>query len=161
MILFVVDNEDAFHRVAHYDILLPMSVKPITKLRVYKEASKQVLSLMDQDLLTPDRAEEILGCVSTNVATLETEDDVKSFAAELSKQFPELASLHMKFSLEEEEGMDDILKKFIDEIFSRGDMALAADIMQEVEALQSDLPRCLTLLKEKYPSQLEAAQKRI
>lgn len=138
-----------------------MSVKPITKIRVYKEASKHVLSLMDQDLLTPDRAEEILGCVSVNVAALETADDLQNFATELSNQFPELASLHMKFALEEQEDMDETLKKFMEEIFSAGDMAVAAEIMQEVAASQSDLPRCLAMLRDKYPSQFQAAQSRI
>jgi len=39
---------------------IEIRLNPITKLRIYREAKKIILPLMDSDKITPERADEIL-----------------------------------------------------------------------------------------------------
>jgi hypothetical protein len=138
-----------------------MSVQPITKLRLFREARRYVLDLMERDTITPERADEILGYVSTYVVDLDTPEAVRAFAAHLAEKFVELRRVQMKFLREEQEEIDGILKAFVEEVFGTGDMVLASEVMQQVTALEGDMPNCLKTLQERYPNVYEIALRNV
>jgi len=144
--------------MAHYG---DMHVQPLTKLRLFREARRYILDLMDHDTITSERADEILGYVNTYVVDLDTPEQVKAFATHLAEKFAELRKVQMKFALEEQEEMDETLKAFVEEVFSTGDMTLASQVMQQVAALEDDISNCLKTLQERYPNVFEAALRKV
>lgn len=112
---------------------LELTINPITKLRIYQEAKKIIFPLMDDDKITPERADEILWYVKTNVVKVETPQVAKEFYEYLSKKFSELKTLKYKFDTETEEKAENIIKSLIDNLMNKWDFDFAVQIIEEMK----------------------------
>jgi len=69
---------------------LGVKLNPITKLRLFHEVKKVIFAQMDNDKITPERAEEILGYVKKYVVDIENPEKAKQFYLHLGEKFNEL-----------------------------------------------------------------------
>ena len=76
---------------------LGVTLNPITRLRIFQEARKHVFQKMDSDVITPERADEILSHVKDNVLEIETFDEAKEFYMSIPEKYPELRPMKSAF----------------------------------------------------------------
>ena len=133
---------------------LELRLNPITKLKIYQEARKIVFQKMDNDIVTPERADEILSYVKDNVVNIKTVKELNKFYDLLLKKFDELKLLQKIFDLEVDEKIDKILLLLIDHILNKGDFELADRIFSEIEEIikkGGEKIKYIKKLKEEMP----------
>ncbi len=112
---------------------LEEKLNPISKLRIYQVARKIVFAKMDNQQITPERADEILSYVKDNVAEIDTPQDANKFYRAISKKFDELTGVAKLFKKEFDEKMEHLLIKIVENFVNKGEIEIAAKIMMEIE----------------------------
>lgn len=139
---------------------LGIKLNPITKLRLFREVKKVIFSQMDNDVIIPERAEEVLDYVKKYVVNINTPEKAKQFYIHLGEKFDELKGVKHKFEIEEEEKIDQIFSLLLDEFMEKGNMDLASEIMEQMnEAKNSQI--YLEKLKTNYPIEFQKALEKI
>ena len=115
---------------------------------------------MDRNIITPEKADEILGYVKKYVVDIETPDIAKKFYIHLSKKFPDLIPLKQKFELEEEEKIEEIFSLLLDEFMARDNIDLANEIMHQIQKADN-LELYLKKIEKSYPIELNKALKKL
>ncbi len=87
---------------------LGIKLNPITKLRLFREVKKVIFAQMDNDIITPERAEKVLDYVKKYVVNINTPEKAKQFYLHLGEKFTELKGVKHKFEIEEEEKIDQV-----------------------------------------------------
>ncbi len=115
---------------------IEIRLNPITKLRIYREAKKIILPLMDSDKITPERADEILWYVKNNVVKVETPEMAKEFYEYLSNKFSELKRIKNRFDNETWEKAEKIVKLLVENLINKWEFDFAMNIMDEIKEIK-------------------------
>jgi predicted transcriptional regulator len=133
---------------------LRIKLNPITKLKLFREVKKVIFFQMDNDEVTPERAEEILDYVKKYVIDIETPEKAKQFYLHLGEKFKELYSVKLKFEIEEEEKIEKVFSLLLDEFIEKGNMDLANEIMEQMNETKNQ-QIFLEKLKINYPIEFQ------
>jgi len=95
------------------DLLLKLN--PITKLEIYTECKNIIFSKMNNDIVIPERADEILSFVKENVVKISNPKQAKEFYVYISSKFSELHEIKVKFNIEEDEKISELIILVVDE----------------------------------------------
>lgn len=136
---------------------LGVTLNPITRLRLFQEARKHVFQKMDNDVITPERADEILSYVKDNVLEIETFDEAKEFYMSIPEKFPELRPMKNTFEKEEGEKIDKVLVLFVEFVLEKGDFDLAEKILHEVNQFHNDKSISLEEIEKEHPEEFKKA----
>ncbi len=136
---------------------LGVKLNPVTRLRLFQEARKHVFQKMDNDVITPERADEILSYVKDNVLEIETFDEAKEFYMSIPEKFPELRPMKNTFEKEEGEKIDKVLVLFVEFVLEKGDFDLAEKILHEVNQFHSKSGFNLEDIRKESPKEFEKA----
>ncbi len=139
---------------------LGIKLNPITKLKLFREVKKVIFSQMDNDKITPERAEEILDYVKKYVIDIETPEKAKQFYLHLGEKFKELYSVKLKFEIEEEEKIEKVFSLLLDEFIEKGNMDLANEIMEQMNETKNQ-QIFLEKLKINYPIEFQKVIQKI
>jgi len=115
---------------------LELQLNPLTKLHIFQEARKLLFWEMDSHRVTPERCDEILDYVEKEVVKVETPAQAEAFYHQLANKFQELSGLEKEFSFEYEQKLDLVIKDLVQNIMEKGDLELAAKILDEVKELE-------------------------
>lgn len=136
---------------------LGVKLNPITRLRLFQEARKHVFKKMDNDIITPERADDILSYVKDKVLVIRTFDEAKQFYMSIPEKFPELKPMKSTFEKEEGEKIDRVLVLFIEFILEKGDFNLAEKILHEVNAFHDKHDISINEIRKGHPEEFEKA----
>ena len=136
---------------------LGVRLNPITRLRLFQEARKHVFQKMDNDIITPDRADEILTYVKDEVLEIETFEEAKEFYMNIPEKYPELSPMKKTFEKEEGEKIDRVLVLFVEFVLEKGDFDLAEKILHEVNQFHKDKSVTLEKIKGELPEEFDKA----
>ncbi len=135
---------------------LETEFNPITKLRLFCEVKKIVYKILDDVSITLSRAEEIMNYVKKYIKSVDSPREAKQFYLHLGKKFNELAGIKNKFQFEEEEKIDQIFSLFLHEFMGKGDIELAANLMEQMNKAENS-QMYLEKLKVRYPVEFQKA----
>jgi len=136
---------------------LGVKLNPITKLRIFQEARKHVFKKMDNDVITPERADEILTYVKDSIVKVSNFKEAKDFYKGLPEKFPELKPMVSTFEKEEGEKIDRVLALFVEFVLEKGDFDLAGKILEEVNEFHSKSGFNLEDIRKESPKEFEKA----
>ena len=136
---------------------LGVRLNPITRLRLFQEARKHVFQKMDNDIITPERADEILSYVKENVLEIETFNEAKIFYMTIPEKFPELKPMKNTFEKEEGEKIDRVLVLFVEFVLNKGEFDLAEKILSEVNKFHEDRSISIDEIRNEMPDEFEKA----
>lgn len=136
---------------------LGIKLNPLTKLRIYREARKIMFALLDRDKVKPERLEEVMGYVKTNVVKVETPIEAKKFYELLGGMFEELSPVSRMFEREEDEKIDRVLAALVDNLMNKGDFDLAQRIMEEIKALEKLHGKSIEDIRKQAPEDFDKA----
>jgi hypothetical protein len=94
---------------------LVVKLNPITKLEIYTECKNIIFSKMNNDIVTPERADEILSFVKENVVKISNPKQAKEFYIYIAIKFSELHEIKVKFNIEEDEKISELIILVVDE----------------------------------------------
>lgn len=129
-----------------------------TKERIWRDAKSIVFGKMDKDLITPERADEILLYVKKYATDIETEELARQFYAFLGEQFVELRELRVKFHMEKEEELEKLITLLVDYFMGHGSIENAENLMQRLSN-SDDLSVLMGQLEREYPKEVEIIRK--
>ncbi|MBF0550646.1 MAG: hypothetical protein HQK60_08925 [Deltaproteobacteria bacterium] len=138
---------------------LGIKLNPLTKLEIYKACKDTVFAQMDGNIITPERADEILGYVKEQVAKIESPEQAKDFYIYIANKFGELKGVEIKFNMEEEEKIDIVISRIIDEFIGEGNIDLAGEIMEQLNKSNNEI--IIEKLKTGYPIQFKMALEKL
>ncbi len=136
---------------------LGVKLNPITRLRLFQEARKHVFKKMDSNVITPERADEILSFVKDSVFKIKTFEEAKNFYISIPEKFPELKPMKSTFEKEEGEKIDKVLVLFVEFILEKGDFDLAEKIMGEVNQFHDKHDISIEKIRETEPEAFNKA----
>jgi hypothetical protein len=139
---------------------LGIKLNPITKLRLFRAVKKVIFFQMDKDIITAERAEEILDYVKKHVVNVNTPEKAKQFYIYLGEMFEELKGVKHKFEIEEKEKIDQVFSLLLDEFMEKGNMDLASEIMEQINEAKNS-KEYLEKLKTNYPIEFQKALEKI
>ena len=132
-------------------------IHPISKLDIYTQAKRIIFQQMDNDNITPERADVILGYVKQHVVLLQTAEESRTFYQDIGKKFRELRPLEQKFRIAEEDGIEHLITLVIDQFMEEGNIDLAAEIMRQHK--DDDNQNTINKLEKDFPIQFSKALK--
>lgn len=136
-----------------------MSYRPITNLQLFRMARKRIFDQMDRDVITPERADEILTHASTYAASLPDTATVEDYAQHLADTFTELEGLADIFVRQRMEQLDTFLQVIVEYAFSAENPDKAGRLFRLVADAQEHPQRCLSELQMEYPGAYQEATK--
>lgn len=134
--------------------------KVFTKNRIWNEVKAIVFQKMDKDIITPDRADEILHYVKKYATDIETPDLAKQFYLFLGEKFIELKELELKFHMEEEEYLEKKVTLLVEYFMNHDNVDLAQSILHRSE-ISGSLFEFIKILELEYPLELSMITKNI
>ncbi len=129
---------------------LGIKLNPITKLRLFREAKFVIFSNIDNWVIKPERAEEILLYIKKYIYKIEKPDLAKKFYIHLWEKFKELKIVSKKFEMEEKEKIEDLVSLFLEEVMEKWNIDLASELMAQMKELWDD-EVFIWKLKKNYP----------
>jgi len=129
---------------------LGVKLHPVKKLQLWKDIKQAVFDKMDKDIITPERADQILSKIKAEIVKINTPEEAKQFYLEQSKSYPELSTLVQKLENEETEAFDKLLSLLLDNIMQKGQIELASELMEEIRNTK-DLKSLTEDLQKRYP----------
>ena len=94
---------------------LGVKLNPLTKLEIYRVCKNDIFAQMDSSIITPERADEILGYIKEQFTQIETPEQAKEFYIYIAKKFSELRGVERKFKTQEQEKIDMLISGVVDE----------------------------------------------
>lgn len=76
---------------------LKTRINPISKIEIYNACKKVIFSQMENDIITPERADEILWYTKEHVIRIWNPEQAKEFYIYIAKKFPELKDVEINF----------------------------------------------------------------
>jgi len=137
-----------------------VKVCPTTKLKLWKAVKKEVLLKMDKDIISPDRADEILGSIKPYIAKANSPEETKKLYESFPEMYEELHPVTHDFEMKEEEAIDKIFSLLLDEILDSGDFDGATALMDEMKACD-DQKLFINELNERFPKQMQIILERV
>ena len=138
---------------------LGVKLHPIKKLQLWQAIKKAVFAKMDNDVISPERADEILGSLKPKIVEIISPEQAKEFYLALPQMYAELAPVASKFEIQEAEALDKVLTLLLDEIMDKGNLDLASEIMEKIQN-SSDHTKLIDELQNKFPSEFQICLKR-
>lgn len=139
---------------------LAIKLNPITKLEIYTECKNIIFAKMNNDIITPEKADEILSFVKENVVKISNPKQAKEFYVYIANKFIELQEIKVKFNIEEDEKISDLIILIVDEFMEEWNIDLAWEIMEEIKKINNN-EITLNKLETKYPIQFKKAFKKL
>src|SRR3989338_11283628 len=91
-----------------------IKLHPIKKLQLWQAVKKAVFAKMDSDVISPERADEILGNIKPKIAEIISPEQAKEFYLALPQMYAELAPVTHKFEIQEAEALEQVLALLLD-----------------------------------------------
>jgi hypothetical protein len=112
---------------------------------------------MDNDIITPERADEILSFVKDKILKIETFEKAKEFYMNIPEKFPELKPMKNTFQKEEGEKIDKVLVLFVEFVLEKGEFDLAEKILKEVNMFHKNKNISLKEIENEHPEEFKKA----
>jgi hypothetical protein len=136
-----------------------VKLHPIKKLQLWQAIRKAVFGMMDNDYISPERADEILTNLKPKIVEIISPKQAKEFYLALPQMYTELAPVTNKFEIQEEEALDKILALLLDEIMDKGNFDLASEIMEKIQN-SNDHKKLIEEFQNKFPIEFQICLKR-
>lgn len=138
---------------------LGTKLHPVKKLQLWEAVKKTIFSKMNNDIITPERADEILSNIKPKIIEVRSPEQAKELYTAMPQIAAELTPVSDTFKIQEAETLDQMLTLLLDIIIEKGDLDLASNLMEEIKKSNnhSDL---IQILQNKYPSEFEICSKR-
>jgi hypothetical protein len=138
---------------------LALKLNPISRLKIYLAVRKIVLVKMNGNIITPERAMEIIGYTKAEVVKVQNADEALRFSADLAGKFPELGGLESAFEMETVEQYDRVITKMVDRFMERDEVNTVDEILERMKSSASESAKrgLLADLERKYPEDYESA----
>jgi hypothetical protein len=132
---------------------------PLTQVGIYRSARAIILRKMDQKLIAPEKALEIIESVKSSLKEVKTVQEAKDFCLLAGQKFPELSGLATKLESQGDEEIDNLFSEIVDIFMQDNQMELAGKIMAEIESEKDteNRKKLLEELENNYPDQFAAA----
>lgn len=136
-----------------------VKLHPIKKLQLWQTIKKVVFSKMDNDVISPERADEILGNIKAKIVEINSPEQAKEFYLALPQMYNELIPVTHKFEIQEAEALDKMLTLLLDVFIGKEDFDLADKLMEKIHN-SNDHRQLISELEAKYPLEFQACLKR-
>lgn len=138
---------------------LGVKLHPVKKLQLWQAIKKAVFGKMDNDAISPERADEILGNIKPKIVEVNSPEQAKEFYLTLPQRYPELTPVTHKFEIQEAEALDKILTLLLDVVIDKEGFDLAGELMKKMHN-SSDHKQLIEELEVKYPLEFQICLKR-
>ena len=138
---------------------LRTKLHPIKKLQLWETIKEFIFKKMDLNIISPERADEILNTVQNEVSNIENPEQAKTIYIDLPKKYPELEPIKQKCQIEEVQAIDNLLVLLLDEFMDKNKIDLASEIMDKINQ-SKNTDKLITDLKNKYPIEFSLCLKR-
>jgi|GEM_PF-6218880 len=134
-------------------------LNPLSKLKIYTAVREIVLSKMNRDEMTAQKAEEIITYAKTNIVNVKSAEMGIKFCEDVMKKYPELQMLMQKFEKRSLEQYDRVITMIIDGIMEKNAVDEADGLLKVMEksTTQTEKENLMKSLKAKYPQAFEDA----
>lgn len=136
-----------------------VKLHPVKKLQLWQAIKKAVFSKMDNDAISPERADEILGNLKPKIVEVNSPEQAKEFYLALPQMYAELSPVTHKFEIQEAEVLDKVLTLLLDVIIEKDGFDLASELMEKMHN-SSDQKQLIHELEAKYPLEFQICLKR-
>ena len=139
-----------------YILMTDIGVKlhPVKKLQLWQAVKKAVFAKMDNDVISPERADEILGNLKPKIIEIISPEQAKEFYLALPQMYAELTPVTNEFEIQEAEAMDKVLTLLLDEIMDKQNFDLASEIMGKIQN-SDDHKKLIDELQNKFPAEFQ------
>ncbi len=136
-----------------------VKLHPVKKLQLWQAIKKAVFAKMDKDILSPERADEILGNLKPKIVEITSPEQAKEFYLALPQMYAELTPVTNKFEIQEAEALDKVLTLLLDEIMEKENFDLASEIMEKIQN-SDDHKKLIDKLQGRFPAEFQICLKR-
>lgn len=136
-----------------------VKLHPVKKLQLWQAIKKVVFTKMDNDVISPERADEVLANIRPKIIEVNSPEQAKVFYLALPQMYPELTPVTNKFEIQEAEALDKILMLLLDEIMGKGEFDLANELMEKINNSDNH-KELIEELESKFPSEFQICFKR-
>lgn len=136
-----------------------VKLHPIKKIQIWQAIKKEVFTKMDNDVISPRRADEILGDIKQRIVGISSPEQAKEFYLLLPKMYVELTPVTNKFGNQEAEKLEKILTLLLDEIIGKGDLDLAGELVEKIKQSGNN-KNLIEELQSEFPSEFQICLKR-
>lgn len=109
----------------------------LTKFKVWRKTKQTILSKMDRNQITPERAEKLLKFIKLTLRTVSTMEDLGAYLGMLKEKFPELKTTVEEFAMEEEEKLDNAVGIVVSKLMENDHFEAAEELIQKLETVES------------------------
>ena len=131
-----------------------VKLHPVKKLQLWQAIKKAVFAKMDNDIISPERADEILGNLKPKIVDIISPEQAKEFYLALPQMYAELAPVTNKFEIQEAEILDKVLTLLLDEIMEKGNLDLASEIIEKIQN-SDDHKKLIEELQGRFPTEFQ------
>lgn len=136
-----------------------IKLHPIKKLQLWEAIKKEVFDKMDNNIITPERADEILGDIKPKIIEVNSPEQAKELYLALPQIYTELTLVTRKFEIQEAEALDKILTLLLDIFIEKEGLDFASELMEKMHN-SSDQKELVRELEAKYPLEFQSCLKR-
>ncbi len=109
-----------------------VKLHPVKKIQLWQTIKKTVFGKMDNNVITPERADEILGNIREKITQVNSPEQAKEFYLALPQMYRELAPVTQNFIVQESRAMEQLLALFLDVIIDEKGIDSAGDLMERM-----------------------------
>ena len=136
-----------------------VKLHPVKKLQLWQAIKKAVFAKMENDTISPERADEILGNLKPKIVEIISPEQAKEFYLALPQMYAELAPVTNKFEIQEAEALEQVLSLLLDVIIDKNGFDLASELMEKMQK-STDHNRLVQELQAQYPAEFQICLKR-
>ena len=114
---------------------------------------------MDNNVISPERADEILGNIKPKIAEIISPEQAKEFYLALPQMYAELAPVTHKFEIQEAEALEQVLDLLLDVIMDKDGLDLASELMEKMHN-SNDQKQLVQELQAQYPAEFQICLQR-
>ncbi len=142
---------------------LGLKLNPLTKLKIYNTAKNIIVSKMNNNLISPARALEVINFLKANLVNIKTAEMAAQFYLDAAKKFPELSDLSIHFKNQEDEKYEEVAMCLSENLMGKNDLETTTKIIEELKSLmnQTDRQKYMEKLEKDYPTEFVKAVEKI
>ncbi|MBU0668231.1 hypothetical protein KJ951_03790 [Patescibacteria group bacterium] len=138
---------------------LGVKLHPVKKLQLWRAIKKEIFTKMDNNIITPERADEILANIKEKIVEVNTPEQVRQFYLALPRVYPELSPVTRKFESQKAEILDKLFTLLLDEIIKKGEIELAGELCEEMQNSKNH-NKLTRELQKRYPVEFKICLRR-
>jgi len=137
---------------------LELQLTQLSKLKIYTVAKKLILDKMDRNIITPQKASELIDYFKKGLPPIITAQAAEKFYMNAAETFPELRELPSYFENQKDEKLDELIMNLTEVMMKNENLGNAYAIIKKLETAQNknEKMRILGDLEQKYPHEFNA-----